>query len=139
MNKMINKPEKKPSNANFSSGPTAKRPGWSIINLQSSLVSRSHRSIECKKKLKEIIDRSKAILKLPEDYGKTIQDNKNQNFNGMLQLVHGCLLVQNQAVKCFRLLALPMQKEFFSNLSLLIIYNSVMIYMVYILYINHWQ
>ena len=28
-------------------------------------------------------------LKLPEDYGKTIQDNKNQNFNGMLQLVHG--------------------------------------------------
>ena len=28
-------------------------------------------------------------LKLPEDYGKTIQDKKNQNFNGMLQLVHG--------------------------------------------------
>ena len=62
---MINKPDKKPSNPNFSSGPTAKRPGWSILNLQSSLVSRSHRSIECKKKLKEVIDRSKAILELP--------------------------------------------------------------------------
>ena len=49
---MIDKPNKKPANPNFSSGPTAKRPGWSIINLQSSLVSRSHRSIECKKKLK---------------------------------------------------------------------------------------
>ena len=51
---MIYKPNKKPTNPNFSSGPTAKRPGWSILNLQSSLVSRSHRSIECKKKLKEV-------------------------------------------------------------------------------------
>ena len=53
MNKIIKKPERKPSNANFSSGPTAKRPGWSILNLQSSLVSRSHRSAECKNKLRQ--------------------------------------------------------------------------------------
>ena len=74
---MIDKPDKKPSNPNFSSGPTAKRPGWSIINLQSSLVSRSHRSIECKKKLKEVIDRSKAILELPQDYILCIMPGSN--------------------------------------------------------------
>ena len=74
---MIYKPDKKPSNPNFSSGPTAKRPGWSIINLQSSLVSRSHRSVECKKKLKEVIDRSKAILELPQDYILCIMPGSN--------------------------------------------------------------
>jgi len=74
---MINKPDKKPSNPNFSSGPTAKRPGWSILNLQSSLVSRSHRSIECKKKLKEVIDRSKTLLELPQDYILCIMPGSN--------------------------------------------------------------
>ena len=74
---MIDKPDKKPSNPNFSSGPTAKRPGWSIINLQSSLVSRSHRSVECKKKLKEVIDRSKSILELPQDYILCIMPGSN--------------------------------------------------------------
>ena len=74
---MIDKPDQKPSNPNFSSGPTAKRPGWSIINLQSSLVSRSHRSVECKKKLKEVIDRSKAILELPQDYILCIMPGSN--------------------------------------------------------------
>ena len=74
---MIHKPYKKPSNPNFSSGPTAKRPGWSILNLQSSLVARSHRSPECKKKLNEVIDKSKAILKLPEDYLLCIMPGSN--------------------------------------------------------------
>lgn len=74
---MIKKPDKKPSNPNFSSGPTAKRPGWSILNLQSSLVSRSHRSIECKKKLKEVIDRSKDLLELPQDYLLCIMPGSN--------------------------------------------------------------
>ena len=74
---MINKPSKQPSNPNFSSGPTAKRPGWSILNLQSSLVSRSHRSLECKNKLKEIIDKSKVILNLPRDYKVCIMPGSN--------------------------------------------------------------
>ena len=74
---MINKPNKKPINPNFSSGPTTKRPGWSILNLQSSIVGRSHRSPECKKKLKEVIDKSKALLDLPEDYKLCIMPGSN--------------------------------------------------------------
>ena len=74
---MLNKPNNKPTNPNFSSGPTAKRPGWSISNLQSSLVSRSHRSLECKNKLKEVIDRSKSILGLPQDYKLCIMPGSN--------------------------------------------------------------
>ena len=42
------KPEKKPNNPNFSSGPCAKRPGWKIDALKNSSVGRSHRSKECK-------------------------------------------------------------------------------------------
>jgi len=73
----FNKPNLKPTNINFSSGPTSKRPGWSISDLKSSLVSRSHRSAECKKKLKEIIDKSKKILGLPEDYLLGIMPGSN--------------------------------------------------------------
>ena len=86
---MIDKPDKKPFNPNFSSGPTAKRPGWSIINLQSSLVSRSHRSVECKKKLKEVIDRSKLLLELPQDYLLCIMPGSN---TGALEASLWCLL-----------------------------------------------
>ena len=62
------RPETKPKNINFSSGPTAKRPGWSISTLESSSIGRSHRSSECKDKLKLVIDKSKNILGLPSDY-----------------------------------------------------------------------
>ena len=64
----MKKPLIKPSNPNFSSGPCAKRPGWSINNLKNSNVGRSHRSKEAKSKLKFIIDKSKEILGLPDDY-----------------------------------------------------------------------
>jgi len=64
----MNKPNLKPRNPNFSSGPTTKRPNWSIENLKSAYLGRSHRSIECKSKLKEVIVKTKKILKLPEDY-----------------------------------------------------------------------
>ena len=50
------KPSTKPANSNFSSGPCAKRPGWNINLLKNSPVGRSHRSKECKNKLKEAID-----------------------------------------------------------------------------------
>ena len=65
---MIKKPDKKPSNPNFSSGPTTKRPNWSINNLEGALLGRSHRADECKERLKKVITKSKSILNLPEDY-----------------------------------------------------------------------
>ena len=64
----MNLPSVKPDNPNFSSGPCAKRPNWSINNLQNSLLGRSHRAAECKHKLKEVIALSKSILNLPDDY-----------------------------------------------------------------------
>ena len=65
---MIKKPDKKPSNPNFSSGPTTKRPNWLIKNLEGALLGRSHRAAECKERLREVITKSKSILNLPEDY-----------------------------------------------------------------------
>ena len=56
----INKPNSKPKNPNFSSGPTTKRPNWSLSNLESALLGRSHRSIECKSRLKKITGPSKS-------------------------------------------------------------------------------
>jgi len=64
----MNKPNLKPENPNFSSGPTTKRPNWSLSNLKSAHLGRSHRSAECKSKLSEVITRTKKILNLPEDY-----------------------------------------------------------------------
>jgi phosphoserine aminotransferase len=62
------KPETRPNNACFSSGPCAKRPGWSLQNLAGALLGRSHRSPAGKAKLAEAIDRSRALLGIPADY-----------------------------------------------------------------------
>ena len=64
----MEKPNKKPNNPNFSSGPCAKRPGWKIENLIDANTGRSHRSGEAKSKLKLVIDKSKELLNLPDDY-----------------------------------------------------------------------
>jgi len=64
----MKKPTKKPNNPNFSSGPCAKRPGWKIENLINANTGRSHRSGEAKLKLKLVIDKSKEMLNLPNDY-----------------------------------------------------------------------
>ena len=64
----MEKPNLKPNNPNFSSGPCAKRPGWKIENLVKANTGRSHRSTEAKSKLKYVIDKSKELLKLPDDY-----------------------------------------------------------------------
>ena len=71
------KPSNKPSNPNFSSGPCSKRPGWNISVLKNSLVARSHRSKECKKKLNDVITKSKQILKLPDTYALAIMAGSN--------------------------------------------------------------
>ncbi len=62
------KPQRRPANPNFSSGPCAKRPGYSLAALEKALLGRSHRSKLGKAKLKEVVDRSRAILGIPKDY-----------------------------------------------------------------------
>ena len=73
----MNKPSIKPQNPNFSSGPCSKRPGWDISVLKNSQTGRSHRSKECKKKLNEVIVKSKQILKLPDSYTLAIMPGSN--------------------------------------------------------------
>lgn len=62
------KPTIKPNRPYFSSGPCAKRPGWSLDALEAALVGRSHRAKVAKARIEEVIDRSKSILGLPEGY-----------------------------------------------------------------------
>ncbi len=64
----ISKPSIKPENPRFSSGPTSKRPGWSLENLATESLGRSHRAKQPKAQLKRVIDDSKRILGIPEDY-----------------------------------------------------------------------
>ena len=85
----IIKPNIKPKNINFSSGPTTKRPGWSLSNLNNALLGRSHRSPDCKKKLKEVIDQSKKILRLPKNYLLGIMPGSD---TGALESALWCLL-----------------------------------------------
>ncbi|MCH8182004.1 MAG: phosphoserine transaminase [Proteobacteria bacterium] len=62
------RPAVRPQNPHFSSGPCAKRPGWSPGVLADACLGRSHRSKAGKAKLAEVIERSRAILGVPADY-----------------------------------------------------------------------
>src|SRR5271157_1909836 len=62
------KPSQTPKNPCFSSGPCAKRPGWTIDVLKGAAVGRSHRSKIGKNKLAEVIERSQKLLGMPADY-----------------------------------------------------------------------
>jgi phosphoserine aminotransferase len=64
----IAKPAARPHVPHFSSGPCAKRPGWTLAILSDACVGRSHRSKAGKAKLAEVLDRSRAILGIPKDY-----------------------------------------------------------------------
>ena len=64
----MNKPAAKPQNPCFSSGPCAKRPGWSFDNLKDAFLGRSHRAATGKAKLNEVCDRHRALLGIPEGY-----------------------------------------------------------------------
>jgi phosphoserine aminotransferase len=68
MSEHLTPPTRKPTVPHFSSGPCAKRPGWSADKLQNACTGRSHRSADGKAKLAEVIDRSKNILGIPADY-----------------------------------------------------------------------
>ena len=62
------KPQTRPNNPAFSSGPCAKRPGWSLAGLDTSSLGRSHRATVPKARLLEVITRSRTILGLPEGW-----------------------------------------------------------------------
>jgi phosphoserine aminotransferase len=62
------KPNSRPERPDFSSGPCAKRPGWTPQALLDAATGRSHRSKIGKKKLAEVIDRTRKVLGIPADY-----------------------------------------------------------------------
>ncbi|MBI5163872.1 MAG: phosphoserine transaminase [Magnetospirillum sp.] len=62
------RPNVRPANPNFSSGPCAKRPGWSVEVLKTAPVGRSHRAKIGKAKLEEVIARTRSVLGIPADY-----------------------------------------------------------------------
>ena len=62
------RPDSRPANPDFSSGPCAKRPGWSVTALAGAFLGRSHRAAEGKARLNEVIQRSRAILGIPADW-----------------------------------------------------------------------
>ncbi|MCA1439730.1 phosphoserine transaminase [Ensifer sp. IC4062] len=62
------KPDVRPANTHFSSGPCAKRPGWTLDALSDAALGRSHRAKIGKTKLKQAIDLTREILEVPADY-----------------------------------------------------------------------
>ena len=62
------KPAVRPHNAQFSSGPCAKIPGWNVQSLSKALTGRSHRSGEGKVRLKRAISLTREVLQVPADY-----------------------------------------------------------------------
>jgi phosphoserine aminotransferase len=62
------KPPVRPKNPCFSSGPCAKRPGWTLKALDGALLGRSHRAKPGRAKLNEVVERSRTVLGIPADY-----------------------------------------------------------------------
>ncbi|MBN9274329.1 MAG: phosphoserine transaminase, partial [Mesorhizobium sp.] len=62
------KPGLRPANPNFSSGPCAKRPGWSVEALTKAALGRSHRAKIGKAKLEQAIELTREILQVPAGY-----------------------------------------------------------------------
>lgn len=64
----MSKPTVRPSRPFFSSGPCAKRPGWSLAALEGALLGRSHRAPEGRARLREVILRSRDVMGIPDDW-----------------------------------------------------------------------
>ena len=62
------KPIDRPNRPFFGSGPTAKRPGWSLSGLDGAMLGRSHRDSAAKARINDVIVRSKKLLGIPDDY-----------------------------------------------------------------------
>lgn len=68
MTDMIKRPDVRPARPEFSSGPCAKRPGWSLQKLEDAALGRSHRAKIGKAKLAEAIDKTRSVLGVPDGY-----------------------------------------------------------------------
>ena len=68
MTDSVRRPALRPANPCFSSGPCAKRPGWSPSVLEGALVGRSHRAAPARARLAAVIDKTKAVLRMPADW-----------------------------------------------------------------------
>jgi len=68
MDHMTDLPAARPRAPFFSSGPCAKRPGWSLANLKTDSLGRSHRAKLGKARLKLAIDLTREVLEVPADY-----------------------------------------------------------------------
>ncbi|MEM9028784.1 MAG: phosphoserine transaminase [Pseudomonadota bacterium] len=64
----IAKPATKPACPHFSSGPCAKRPGWSTDSLRNAHLGRSHRSAEGSARLARAVEETRSLLEIPDDY-----------------------------------------------------------------------
>lgn len=64
----MTQPQTRPARPEFSSGPCAKRPGWTLDALKDAALGRSHRAKIGKAKLADLIDRTRAVLGIPQDY-----------------------------------------------------------------------
>ena len=64
----VSKPDVRPANSRFSSGPCAKRPGWTPEALSDAALGRSHRAKIGKSKLAQAIDLTREVLGVPADY-----------------------------------------------------------------------
>ena len=64
----MQQPTVRPADPRFGSGPTRKRPGWSLDVLKDAYLGRSHRAAAPKARLAEVIERSRRILRLPDGW-----------------------------------------------------------------------
>ena len=62
------KPDRRPENPRFSSGPCTKHPGWSLAGLRGALLGRNHRGPETKARLEFTLLKTRELLELPADY-----------------------------------------------------------------------
>lgn len=64
----MKQPEKKPTDPRFCSGPCTKIPGWGVSYLQNAMLGRSHRSKDGQAAIKSMLDKTKSVLQIPEEY-----------------------------------------------------------------------
>ena len=65
---MIAKPSLKPTRPYFGSGPSVKHPGWNLQSLAGAAIQRSHRSVPSLGKIRELLDMTRGLLRVPNDY-----------------------------------------------------------------------